>query len=681
VAILNKNKPTRALPAGKTRPWTHVHLTVFLLIIVFCLSMMIGATLYLFIVLDVPTINSLAAYQPNNTSYIYDDQGRTIARAYRQNRTVIPLSAMPELLPQAFVAAEDARFYEHSGVDAWSISRALIHNLKSGARGQGGSTITQQVARALLLTPEKTYTRKIKEAILAYRIDNALSKKEIIHIYLNQIYLGSGAYGVAAAAEVYFDKHVRDLNLAEISLLAGLPQAPSRYSPFRHFKLAKKRQAYVLNRMAAEGYITPTAARKAFQQTLLWGTPTEYPKENNYFIQHVKKYVEHKYGSQQLLTGGIRVYTTLDQQLQKAATMAIRRGAANWVIRQEQDSKNKLPQAALVAIEVKNGLIRAMVGGTNFSKSQFNRATQSRRQPGSAFKPIIYAAALENGMTPATMIIDEPLHLQGAKAEEFWEPQNFSEKFYGPTSLRNGLVYSRNVVTIKILQQIGVTKAIDLAKRLGITAPLSSNLSLALGSSGISPLELTRAYTAFANNGILTTSSFIKKITDSNGNILEEHRPEARRVMAADTAYQVTRLLEGVIDEGTGKSVRSIGIPAAGKTGTTDQNMDAWFIGYTPQIAAGVWVGHDQKIPLGDTETGGKAAAPIWLDFMNQAKALYPSGEFEIPAGIVILPINNETGQPGSKYDKEVSWEAFKKNQLPWPAQAIPEDTREFINP
>ncbi|MGV1098420.1 penicillin-binding protein 1A [Thiovibrio sp. JS02] len=641
------------------------------------LTLCIAGTFYLFISLNIPAISSLSNYRPATSSYIYDAARRPVARLFRQNRTVVPLSRMPPLLPQAFVAAEDSRFYQHSGVDAWSVIRALIHNIRFGERGQGGSTITQQVARALLLSPEKTYSRKIKEAILAYRIDKALSKEEILHIYLNQIYLGSGAHGVEAAAQVYFGKHVQELNLAEMALLAGLPQAPSRYSPFRHFKLAKRRQAYVLNRMAEEGYITPTQARKSFAQTLFWGSDQEFPEENSYYLQHVRSYVENTYGSEMLLSGGLRIYTTLDTELQKAAVMAIKRGTAKWVIRQNSATRTAtLPQAALVAMEVKTGLVKALVGGTDFGRSQFNRATQARRQPGSAFKPVIYAAALEQGMTPATMIVDEPLQLRGASAGEHWEPKNFDNTFSGPTSFRNALVHSRNIVTIKILQKIGIANAIDLARRLGITSPLLKNLSLALGSSGVSPLELTRAYTAFANGGKLPTPIFIEKIVDGSGRVLEQQRPQFSEAMDARTAYQVTRLLEGVIEEGTGKGVRELGVPAAGKTGTTDQNMDAWFVGYTPEIATCVWVGHDQKIPLGATETGGKAAAPIWLDFMKQATQRYPvTGGFKVPPGIVILPLDNSTGLRGlSMEGADISLEAFKEEQLPWQTPPQAED-------
>lgn len=659
--------------------WTHVNLVIFFLIISFILSLFIGSVLFVFISLDIPNIHSLASYRPSTTSVIYDDRGQTIARMFKQNRSIIPLNRLPDLLPKAFIAAEDARFYEHRGVDALSILRAFVHNMKSGDRGQGGSTITQQVARSLLLTREKTYIRKFKEAILAYRIDNSLTKDEILHIYLNEIYLGSGAYGVEAAAQVYFGKHVWELNLAEISLLAGLPQAPSRYSPFRHYKLAKKRQVYVLNRMAADGFITPTSARKAYKKALLWRPEVKHPPENEYFIQHVKNYVERKYGRERLIGGGLQIFTTLDQPLQHAANIAIQLGITKWEIRQNTSQTGvEPPQAALIAMEVKTGKVKAVVGGTSFSQSQFNRATQAKRQPGSAFKPLIYATALANNLTPATIIIDEPLELQGANEDEIWEPKNFSGEFCGPTTLRDGLVHSRNIVTIKLLQEIGVTPTVKLAKEMGIQSPLANNLSLALGSSDISILELTGAYSVFANHGNFTKPVFITKILDRYGNILEENRPEPHRVLDELTSYQVTHLLKSVIEEGTGKSVRGLAAPAAGKTGTTDQYMDAWFVGFTPELATGVWVGFDQKKTLGNGETGGKAATPIWLDFMKKALESYPSADFIIPEGIEIIPINNETGEIGKDYSEKISWEAFKKDSLPWKDNNIPQDLSEF---
>ncbi|MEW6594163.1 MAG: penicillin-binding protein 1A [Thermodesulfobacteriota bacterium] len=618
------------------RRWTATHLAVFLLTIALSLSLVIGSTLYFFVFLDIPDIRSIGSYQPSATSFVYDKQGKIVARIFRQNRIEVGLNTLPPLLPKAFIAAEDARFYQHSGVDGWSILRALFHNIRTGERGQGASTITQQVARVVLLSPEKTYTRKLKEAILAFRIDRALTKDEILHIYLNEIYLGSGAYGVEAAAQVYFDKHASDLNLAEISLLAGLPQAPSRYSPFRNYKLAKNRQAYVLNRMAEEGFISAEAAQKAYKQPLLWGPTTTYAEENNYFIQHVRNYVEERYGEERLINEGMRIYTTLDQKLQKEAVAAVKRGVANWVVRQKEQVPASTPQAALLAMEARTGMVRAMVGGADFSRSQYNRAVQARRQPGSAFKPIIYAAALNRGMTPASVIVDEPLRLRGATAGVRWEPKNFDNKYHGPTTIRDALVYSRNIVTVKTLQEIGVANAIAMARDLGITSPLNNDLSLALGTSELSMLELTAAYAVFATGGDYHQPIFVTKLTDKRGEILEENIPEGRRVLDPRVAYQMNRMLQGVIGEGTARNIRSLGIPAAGKTGTTDKYMDAWFIGYTPELVTGVWIGFDQKTPLGRNETGAQAAAPIWLDFMGTAHAAYPAGDFARPEGVTM---------------------------------------------
>lgn len=652
----SKSKPAQAVPWQ----WNHIHLSLFLLIICLFISIIIAASLYVLIALHIPNISSLASYNPPAATIILDKDGHEIGTAYTENRRLKNFSQLPPLLPKAFVAAEDARFYQHPGVDFWSILRALIHNLQSGNRGQGGSTITQQVARALLLSPEKTYTRKIKEAILAYRIDQALSKDEILHIYLNQIYLGERSYGVGAAAETYFGKPVESLNLAQIAILAGLPQAPSSYSPLSHLKRAKIRQAYVLNRMAEDGYISPEAARKAFAMPLSIKSPPEPPPEAGYFVQYVKNYINNKYGASLLNNGGLTVYTTLDMGLQQAAADTLRRGLSQLAIRQQTPIYP--PQAALVSIEVKTGKVRALMGGDNFQTSQFDRATQAKRQPGSAFKPVIFAAALESKFTPNTLINDAPIEYKD-KNGNIWNPQNFSGKYFGPTTIRNGLVHSRNIVAIKLLQAVGIKKAIDLAKEMGIESKLAPNLSLALGSSEVSLLELTNAYTVFANGGYFQPPQFIEKIVDRNGKILEKNHPARRRVMSKETAYQLTYMMKGVIEEGTGHAARGIKY-AAGKTGTTDHYMDAWFIGYTPDLAAGVWVGHDQYKSLGPNETGGRAAAPIWKSFMKKAKSYSPTHDFVPPPGISFIPIARQSGDFEYKDPDQALWEAFKKKNL-----------------
>lgn len=659
----NKNKASSG-----AWEWTHIHLSFFLLVISFVLSLFIGAGLYLLVALDIPDISSIGSYNPPVPSVILNNKGEVLTEIYRERRYVISLREMPELLPKAFVAAEDGRFYQHGGVDGWSVLRALVNNIRSGRRAQGGSTITQQVARSLLLSPEKTYTRKIREAILAYRIDRFLDKDAILYLYLNQIYLGEGAYGVEAAARTYFGKHARELNLAEICLLAGLPQAPSRYSPFDNFKLAKGRQRYVLNRMAADGYITPEEARRSYRRVLRWKQEKKPGSgADRHFVEHVRRLLEEKYGREKVLTDGLVAHTTMDSMLQEEAAKAVDRGIARWR-RRNGPSGKKHPQGALVAMKAGSGRIVAMVGGTDFKSSQYNRAVQAKRQPGSAFKPIIYAAALKRTVNPADVILDEPLKLQGAGEGEYWEPRNFSGKFQGKTTVRNGLVQSLNIVTIKLMQMVGVDTVKKLARRMGITAPLTDNLSLALGTSGISLLELTNAYNVFVGNGMYREPLFIEKVIDRHGRTLEQRGGQkARRVLTPRDAYLVTDLLKGVISEGTGRAARGLAVEAAGKTGTSDQNMDAWFIGYTPEMVAGIWFGFDQNIPLGPTETGGRIAAPVWRDFMKKTVQAAPLGQknFSIPEEVVFLPMDRESGEVRREETRRTVMTAFKKDMLP----------------
>ncbi len=607
----------------KAKVFTHKHCIGFLFIISFLLSIFVSSVLIIFVTLDVPNISSLDWYRPPVASRILDSNGSEVDRVFSENRSVVPLSSMPELLPKAFVAAEDDRFYQHSGVDFWSVLRAFVHNVRVGERAQGGSTITQQVTRSLLLSRKKLYSRKIKEAVFAYRLDSVLQKDEILHIYLNQIYLGEGAYGVEAAARAYFGKHVGELSLAEISLLAGLPKAPSRYSPLKNIELARKRQAYVLNRMAEEGYITPTAARRAFNKKLDLIDHRRKENGSKYFSQLVRNYVSSKYGRDILTNGGLVIHTTMDEALQREAAKSVS-GVISWLFPKKLKRKPgtdtfEAPQAGLVSLDIKNGSIKAIVGGVSYADSQFDRAVQARRQPGSAFKPILYAAALEKGYTPASLVVDSPISLKGNGRNKLWEPKNFDGKFLGPTTVRTGLIESRNIVSIKLMQDVGTSSVINLARKLGIQSPLKSNLSLALGSSEVSLLELTSAYSAFGNNGKYTTPYFIEKIVDRDGNVLEINGSRSEQVLDKRTSFQITLMLQGVIESGTGRSARGLRVPAAGKTGTTDENVDAWFIGYTPDIVTGVWVGYDRKKTLGSGNTGGKIAAPIWLDFMRKA--------------------------------------------------------------
>jgi penicillin-binding protein 1A len=614
--------PPRSAPRQK--PLNEKHIITFLFGICVLISLFLGSLLFAFKSLDLPDISSVSQYRPLQASEILDRHGKVLDRIFIENRTVLPLSKMPPLLPKAFVAAEDGRFYDHPGLDFWSVFRALINNAREGRRSQGGSTITQQVARSLLLSPEKTYLRKFKEAILAWRIDSLLSKDEILYIYLNQIYLGDGAYGVEAAAQLYYGKHVQELTLGEMAILAGLPQAPSRYSPFTHLEQAQQRQRYVLNRMAEDGYVSGEEARRAFVSPVQLQPPEKAALRNSgYFVQLVRKRAEAELGLS-LNYAGVRIFTTLDPTLQLAATKAVRRGVIASLVRSSGQSvgKNghqKTPQGALVSLEACTGQIRALVGGLDFTESPFDRATQGRRSVGSVFKPLIYATALENGFRPESMILDAPLSIRG-HGGKLWQPQNYSGEFHGETSLSEALVHSLNVVTVKLLQKVGVDKVRTLAKSAGIAEPITADLSLALGATGVSLLEITGAYGPFVCGGQFTPPVAIVRIEDGSGSILMEERSQSHRVLKAGVAQDMQKMLAAVISAGTGKRAAGLSGLCGGKTGTSDGNRDAWFVGFTRKMITGVWLGHDQNTSLGRDESGGRAAAPIWLDFMQQAQ-------------------------------------------------------------
>ncbi|HIC91415.1 MAG TPA: PBP1A family penicillin-binding protein [Syntrophaceae bacterium] len=664
----------------KSRPKRKRGLKVLLysLVIISILASGLVGT-YLYFAKDLPKISSLKDYRPPIVTQVFSSNGQLIGEFFSERRIVVPLSQIPQTLMDAFIAAEDSRFYGHPGVDFLSVIRAAFKNIEAGAIVQGGSTITQQVTRSLLLTPEKSFKRKIKEAILAYRIDKSLTKDQILHIYLNQIYLGNGAYGVEAAAQTYFGKHVQELNLAECALLAGLPRAPNRYSPIRHPHRAKARQLYVLNRMIAEGYISVRDAEQAFQMPLdIKPKSQENMISAPYFIEYIRQYLEEKYGEDMVYKEGLKVYTTLDTTMQEAAQNAVTSGLLAIEERQKYgesrgyaDMESPL-QGALICIEAKTGHIKAMVGGRDFEISQFNRAIQSKRQPGSAFKPIIYAAALDKGYTPATVIIDAPIAYTGGEEEELWKPRNYDEEFRGPTLFRTALIQSRNVVTIKILRDIGIDYVVDYAKNMGINSHLNRDLSLALGTSEVSLLELTSAYAVFANQGIRCEPIFITMVLDRYGDILEVNRPQTKRVIGEDTAFIMTKLLEGVVREGTGWRIRALNRPAAGKTGTTNNLTDAWFIGYTPSLVTGVWVGFDEKRPLGEHETGSRAASPIWLDFMRNVLKDRSMEDFVLPEGVVFAKIDAKTGLLANSKSVETVLECFKEGTVPTAVSQVP---------
>jgi penicillin-binding protein 1A len=595
---------------------------------------------------DFPAIESAAAYRPSVTSRIFDRNNRVVGEIYLEKRNVVPFKAIPPHVVNAFVAAEDANFFRHKGVDYVAIARAIVKDVLSGGFAQGASTITQQTVKSLFLTPEKSVGRKLKELILAYRIERKLSKEEILYLYLNQIYLGDGAYGVEAAAQTYFSRGVSTLTVAEGALLAGLAQAPSRYSPRGHMDKAKARQRYVLRRMAEVGFLDKTVAERAYEARLALAPPSTFRSKAAYFLEHVRNYLQEKYGSDAMYRNEFKIYTTIDGRLQEAAYDAVTQG----VRRMEEANRYKGLQGALLCMDPGTGGVLAMVGGVDFAASQFNRALQARRQPGSAFKPVVYGAALDKGKTVVSMVDDSPIEF--AKSEtEMWKPKNYDGTFLGPIPLLEALAKSRNLATVRLLNEIGMDTAIRMARDLGIQSPIERNLSIALGSSGVTPLELVTAYSTFAGGGRRPTPFFIREVQDGKGHVLERTEPKFVQAIAPETAYLTIRLMQEVLRTGTGASAGRLSPALAGKTGTTNENTDAWFIGGSPDLIAGVWVGFDTPASLGGRQTAASVALPIWAHFFGRALGHVPAREFPAPAGITFARVDPATGKslpPGS---------------------------------
>jgi penicillin-binding protein 1A len=649
-----------------------VKISITIIMAIFATLMVFGIVSFFYFTHGLPSIETLKNYRPATITEFFSEDGEIIGEFFIEKRKIVSLDRVPHHLVQAFIAGEDARFFHHKGLDYIAIFRALSRNIFSGEIVQGGSTITQQVVKSILLSPEKSFTRKIREAILAFKIEKYLSKEEILFLYLNQIYLGHGAYGVATAAENYFGKSVEELNLAESALLAGLPQAPSKYSPYHHPEQAIRRQTYILNRMVEEGFISYGEVMKALQTPLkIKSKQNSFIEKAPYFVEHVRRYVEEKYGKEALYKNGLQVYTTIDTDFQKIAQEAVESGLKEIEKRQKYLSSD-IPfslEGALVCFDLETGYVKAMVGGRDFRKSQFNRATQARRQTGSAFKPIVYASALDKGYTPASVIVDAPIIFEWG--DKKWKPKNFEEKFLGPTTLRNAIAHSVNIVTVKIAQDVGIDYIKDYAQKLGISFPLQNDLSMALGSSSISLYELTKVYAVFANQGNAFRPIFIKKILDRDGNLLEENLPlfypkepfNEERILSPQTAYIMTNLLEGVVQNGTGWRAKTLGRPVAAKTGTTDQFLDAWFIGYTQEFITGIWVGFDEERSLGENETGSRTASPIWVTFMSKILNERPVKDFPIPEGIEFMKIDPKTGQVS--LGREAILECFKEGTGP----------------
>lgn len=713
---------------------------------------------------SLPSVEKLLDYEPPVTTRVLASDGSVLAEFFVEKRYLEPIYKIPRVVQLSFVAAEDASFYDHSGIDLVSIGRAALENYRAGATRQGGSTITQQVVKALLLTPERSYERKLKEVYLALQLEHELTKDEILYLYLNQIYLGSGAYGVQAAAGEYFGKDVSQLSLAEAALLAGLPQAPSRYSPRRHMERAKARQLYVLRQMVKAGFITQDEAQAAGAQEILLAPRTreEVQGPAPYFVEHVRRYLVKRYGGTAAYRLGLDVYTTLDPGAQAAAERAINEGIAAiderqgfrgprrrleqaewqamaraadgaeaaplpdpgsvldvvvvpdrggkvrgssggvsvlwaggratigrkgfaWAARggytprpgdllqavvEERDDGRQLAiardngtQGALVAMRPGTGDVIAMVGGLDYHESEFNRATQALRQPGSAFKPLLFTAAIDRGFRPTTLIDDAPVTYPIGPGQE-WSPKNFSKRYYGPTTLREALTKSRNVVTVKLTKAMGLDYVLDYLPRFGLERAFPKNLSISLGTAEVTLLEMVEAYGVFANLGTRVEPRFITHITDREGRLLEETPVQATPEITPETAYITVNLMRSVVENGTGKRAR-LGRPVAGKTGTTNDLRDAWFMGYTPELLAGVWVGYDSDRTLGRKETGGRSAAPIWKSFMEETLEGAPVQDFPVPPDIVLVAVDEKTGRRAEPGHSGAILEAFKRGTEP----------------
>ncbi len=637
---------TRLLSTVKWRTWI-AGLIVLLGLIV----------LFFRLVLTLPQLpEQLRDLALSTPSEIYSDSGELIL--VLTNRQEVRLSQISPYFVQAILAMEDAQFYRHHGINKKGLVRALFNHFIRWRRAGGGSSITQQLAKNLYFSFERSWGRKVRELLLACQMEQRYSKEEILEAYCNQIDFGSNAFGIEQASQTYFAKHADELTLAEAAFLANLPRWPSRYNPYLNFEIAKERQRLVLSRMVAAGFITEAEKEQALaaplhlqRLNLFWG-------KASYYVDQVKRTVENLYSPEVLSYGGLKIYTALDTRLQNYAQEAVqfgltaldkRLGMKDYELASDAEKRLYL-QAALVAMDPRNGKVKALVGGRDFAMSPFNRATSSHRMPGSAFKPFVYLAAIDLGKyTPASIVVDSAVTFEfnGQK----WSPPNFDRKYRGPITLKTALTHSINVVTAKIIHDIGPEIVVQYAQRMGITSPLSANLSLALGTSSVSPLEMCRAFCPFANGGVNREPLMVKYIEDYQGNVLREFTSQSAQVVDPQSIYMVLDMLLAVVEEGTARSLRDWGFdrPAAGKTGTTNDAKDLWFIGFTPELVTAVWVGYDDNRPVTDAMhrelTGAAAAIPIWVRFMENALQHERYREFPIPEGILFEYVDPTTGE------------------------------------
>ena len=576
---------------------------------------------------NLPDVRVLRNYVPSETSYVYDINGTLLDSLHDEaNREVIDLDEMSPHLKRAVLAVEDSYFYSHNGINPSSVGRALLANAEAGSTVEGGSTITMQLVKNLFLTPERAISRKVAEAVLALRLEQIFSKNEILEMYLNQVYWGHNNYGVETAAQSYFNKSARDLNLPEAAMMAGLIQAPETYSPFHNYQSTKQRQAVVLNRMRQLGWITPEEEVAARDAPLLVGEIKSFRSSiSPYVTEAAVEELKQRFGNEAVLKGGMRVQTTVDLGMQQMAEATVQRHNARI--------RNVADQMALVAIDPRTHFVKAMVGGVDYRQSQFKRAIQAYRQPGSAFKPFVYYAAFATGRyTPASSVADTPVSYPDGY--RYYSPKNYDGSFMGNIPIRTALEMSRNVPAVKLGQAVGVNQIIELCRTLGISSPMQPVTSLPLGAVDLTPMEMAGAYATFASNGWYSEPTFIVQVSDSSGNVLLENTPRPQLVLDPWAAASLTDVLQGVIARGTGTAAQ-IGRPAAGKTGTTDSQRDVWFVGYVPQLSTAVWIGNDNYTPMRGGTTGGTYAAPVWKDFMQQALVNVPVENFRRPSEFV----------------------------------------------
>jgi len=626
---------------------------------------------------DLAKLDRLEIFQPGEPSLLYSIREEPFASLASEFRIFVPLDRIPKMVQLAVLDAEDADFYQHGGISLKGIARAAIRNLASAKVKEGGSTITQQLAKILLLSPERTFSRKVKEVQIAREIERRFSKDKILEMYLNAIYFGSGAYGIEAAARTYFSRSIGQLSVAEVALLAGLIKSPGTYSPLANPKKAQERRDYVLSRMEAEKHLKPAQAKAAKRQAVAVRPLFKMRGAAPHFVDFLRKELESRYGRTVTAKGGLRIYTTLDLEMQRHAVDVLRTGIKS--IEQSLSGRRKAGappaptlECGLVALDPATGEIRAMVGGLDYGKSQFNRAVQAHRQPGSAFKPFVYAAALAHGYAPTRLIDDYPVSYsirQNGRLVE-WSPENYDRQFRGRVTLRRALEESINVPTVRLLEEVGVGTVIGLAGRAGIHSTLRREYALALGVSEVTLLELTGAYTVFANRGIAEKPVGIRRIDGPGGDLVGFPSSAGERVLSEETAYILSSVLSGVVERGTGRRARVPGWIVSAKTGTSHDGTDLWLVGYTPRLLAGLWIGADQPRPLGSHETAGRLAAPIWADFMRRAlKGVAPVAQ-PIPEGILPIRVDYRTGELASQEDASSIAEYVRRGEaLPQPAE------------